>query len=395
MSKEFSLSGMGLGIYLLGLGITYLLETTLHFPLFNFWFRLYPLLIVLLGLDYLLCGLNGSSCFNKPNALIAGAIIVVTIIGFTAPVISGPLRMDLHKIERFRHSFQGPDLFHHGRQRSLHKVFKVPPGVTTARIVNSHGEIIVNSSPGDAITVKITGYARFDFPKKKQFDLTTQAQGDLYIIKLNQPKTEHHFRRMAGLKVTLEVTVPENVAVEIKNSAGAVHVLNVRNNLSVETAAGELNVDNAGRNLTVASRLGAIKIGTVHGDADINSHAGQITVARIDGRAKVESSLGEVILKDCRGPVTADVKTGQLKVNLTAVNGICDLESKMGSIELGVPADAKFSVDAETEMGDINSNFTLAYKRGIASAAATADINGGGPLVKIKAHSGSIWLKKM
>jgi hypothetical protein len=70
MPRNFNLSGIGLGIYLLGCGISYTLHQTCNINVFSFWFRLYPVLAILLGLDFILANTHQPAVFQNQFKLI-------------------------------------------------------------------------------------------------------------------------------------------------------------------------------------------------------------------------------------------------------------------------------------------------------------------------------------
>ncbi len=395
MLKGFNLSGIWLGIFLLGLGVTYILDITFSLNSFRFWLKLYPLLPILLGIDYILSSSKSSKAIvTKPDHFVAVAIIVITIIGFFGNFTPRFSRADFPNIRRFDfHGFNFSRNYH----QTLRENFEIPAGIKVIKIENNIGEVKVDTRSGNSVAVtaklRFRTHLRRNYHKNDQIlsKLTGEVQGDHFVIRVTEP--DEGFS-IGNPIVSLTVAVPEGISVDINNNTGAVKVDNVGGDLNLEVNTGEIKVDNVARNLTIRNNFGAITVDSVRGNADISTKTGRIKVEQILGTAKVESSAGEIILDECNGPVEASVNAGHLKVNLLKA-AVSTFESKMGSIEIGLPAEAGFFLNADCSMGEIHSDFPVSIKRDMAASSANGEVNGGGPLIKIQTKTGSISLRKL
>jgi hypothetical protein len=396
MPRNFNLSGIGLGIYLLGLGIGYIIQQNSGFNILSFWLRLYPVLAILLGLDYILANTGRTArVFAKPNGFVAAIIVLIIAVGLISSYISRFVPEDIHKFWYFDGFHQRRYNWHSSEFITTHD-FKLPQGVTTVKLNNAFGDIRVETATGGSITAEAR--IKPNFPPKRDsnfrqaFQFTSEVQGSTLLITLQKPERLAEKRH---ININITMAIPKGLSVAVKNTAGNVEVDSIDGNLDVEMAAGNLEVQNVSRDLRVRNKFGTVTIGAVSGNASIVNHSGRVQAGRIIGNSHIESAFGEVILEECLGPVSARLKTGNLNLKLAQISGNSDIDIKMGNIELGLPAQARFTLDGECRMGEISTDFDVAVNRKIASVTANGAINGGGPLIQIKGKSGNIRVYKL
>lgn len=398
MRRTFTLSAAGLGLFLIGLGIAYFSDLTVQTGYLTTVLRFYPILPILLGLDYLLSALPGTGDrIDRPAGWVATLIILLTIGGLVFGSLSKLMDPPFTTLRNFHF---GSDQWWSDPVsiRTIQKNFQLAEGITTVRIENDLGNVEINATEDKTLAataeLKIHGWMmrRRNNRLAQEFDLSGERQGERYLIRLQKPQTFIN-RGRTGVAANISLTLPKGLSAEIVSAAGKVKVGAVDGNLKIESSAGKIEVERVRGNLEARSSLGAIEVGSVFGSARIKASAGKIEVAQIRGAAEVESSLGEVVLLDCAGPVRAKVDKGRLKVNLAGVPSDCDFEVSMGSAEIGITRRANFSLAAETSMGSIESDFPVAINKEMAEARANGPVNGGGPLVRIEASMGSIQVR--
>lgn len=396
MSRNWTLSGTGLGLFLIALGVGYFTDLATGSAWLYQVFRFYPVLAILLGLDYILSGYRASSAIHPPQGWIVTVIILITIGGLTAAIVPRMFRDHL-EFRGFDHHFMW-SVNGARSEREIEKSYSLPSKVKTLRIENNAGEIRIEPSRTGSVTVNalIRIRAANAGELKAYADsvaLSGETAGDEFRIRIMSQKTGAD-TDPAHITTDLRVTVPNGVTVTVVNSLGDVRIDSIAADLHVQVASGTIHVERAGGNLTAVSDLGSIEVGTVAGDARLTASAGEIRAKLIQGAAILENSLGGVKIDACDGPVKARLRSGGLTVNFRKITGPGDLEVDFGSAVIGLPQDARCAIDAATSMGDIHSDFPLAVKKEVAQASAKGELNGGGPLVRIKTSSGSILLRK-
>jgi DUF4097 and DUF4098 domain-containing protein YvlB len=75
-------------------------------------------------------------------------------------------------------------------------------------------------------------------------------------------------------------------------------------------------------------------------------------------------------------------------------DGRYTLKTHTGRIEMTLPADSGFDLEANTFSGSIESDFDIKISGKISKKRISGAVNKGGPLVKLSTFSGDIYLKK-
>ena len=96
---------------------------------------------------------------------------------------------------------------------------------------------------------------------------------------------------------------------------------------------------------------------------DISNNVGEVSVQGVTGDIRVRNAVGSVVLKDVDVTQEADVQTDtgdvEFSGRLPESQGRVLLRSGVGGIQARVPADSRFALDAETNLGSIESSFVV------------------------------------
>lgn len=142
-------------------------------------------------------------------------------------------------------------------------------------------------------------------------------------------------------------------------------------------------------------------------------NGGTIKVANVEGEVEAQNTNGGLELTGVKGSVLANTTNGDVKVVFDKI----DLTKPMsfttfnGDVDVTFPADAKFNVKMNTDMGEIYSDFKLDVKASPSQSAKKtkkkdgkykvsfnkeihASLNGGGPALTLKTYRGNIYIRK-
>jgi hypothetical protein len=242
--------------------------------------------------------------------------------------------------------------------------------------------------------------------------------------------------------------------VEGESGGGSIHLDDIGGAINAETGGGSIDVGTVGGDLTVRTGGGSIKVmaskGKINAEsgggsvevvsglqgAVLETGGGNIEVQRCTGSLKVTTGGGSIDLGQIAGP--AEIETGGGSIRLTSATGAVRAQTGGGSITLnGVPAAraetgaggivAKFVSGTErsdsvleTSAGDITvylaPNLSMTIRASIdlanghkirsdfseirviseggewgpGSATAEGNLNGGGPVLKVRTTTGNI-----
>lgn len=241
---------------------------------------------------------------------------------------------------------------------------------------------------------------------------------------------------------------------EIQSGGGSIRLDDIGAAIDAETGGGSIDVGSAGGDINVRTGGGNIKIAAAKGKLNAESGGGSVSVLSCMQGATVETGGGNIQIERCQGTVRATtgggsvdlgdiggpvvMETGGGSIRLSSAKGTVKAETGGGCIELnGVPSAraetggggiiARFLASAdrtdstlETGAGDITvylasdlsisirANIELANGHRIISdfsdihiaseggdwgprtVSAEGQLNGGGPVLKVRTNSGNI-----
>ncbi|MBM3739815.1 MAG: DUF4097 domain-containing protein [Acidobacteria bacterium] len=268
----------------------------------------------------------------------------------------------------------------------------VPAGVRHAEIVNTWGDVLARDLALDLTVYGGGGRVEAD-----------QIRGAAWI-------------RSAGGRVRLGTLTGH---VQVTTGSGAVYASALHGTAVLETGAGEIFVERAGADLRAATGGGNVRVLRAAGAVHAKTLGGVIRVdeagggvwadngggATLVGSARgvhCESASGSIRVAGVLGQILASTGVGSIVAELTGSNGAPQsvLATSDGDITVMIPSNLAVTVQALNELGRLGTIVTefpeirvqtaWATKRTVAAGA----LNGGGPLLKVAAANGTIFLKR-
>jgi hypothetical protein len=145
----------------------------------------------------------------------------------------------------------------------------------------------------------------------------------------------------------------------------------------------------------VQSSNGGIELGGTQGDAHLRTSNGGLSVRNVEGDLELRTSNGGITVVRSAGALSAKTTNGAIQAELTDFPSGADLslESTNGGISIRLPRDARFSLDAATSNGGVDSDFPLPGKKG--GHRLEGDVNGGGPKLLIRTSNGGVHVRSL
>lgn len=181
----------------------------------------------------------------------------------------------------------------------------------------------------------------------------------------------------------------------IGESAGMVHAT---------TAGGNIRVRRAAASVVAKSDGGLIEIGQSGGLVTAQTRGGSIEVGGSKG-VECESAAGAIRLRGLVGPLRAETAMGSILAELLPQARLAEstLNSGVGDITVLIPSNLAVSVRALSESRNRPARIVSDFPEIRVTAAPTARggamtaegaLNGGGPLLRITASSGMVYLRR-
>jgi hypothetical protein len=178
-------------------------------------------------------------------------------------------------------------------------------------------------------------------------------------------------------RLTVEVTVPQQSVLSVRNGDGAVDCEPLEGRFSFVTGDG------------------AVRAHGLKGDCEVSTGDGKVILDDMDGRLRARTRDGRLTVS---GRFEAlDLSTGDGRVEATARAGSklvtgWNLETGDGALTLRVPHDITALLDARTRDGHIDVQLPISVSGRISGRELVGELNGGGPPLHIRTSDGSITL---
>jgi DUF4097 and DUF4098 domain-containing protein YvlB len=320
------------------------------------------------------------------------------------------------------------------------------PAGSSLSVNNPHGEVIITGNSDDEqihVSVHKQVYTRSDSDataKAQQLSPTLTNSGTAYTLTMpnvDSTRADITIRVPANtssaitvdrgnitansLKAPLTVTANHG-DIELNAIAGAVisHINNKGSNFSARSITGPVSLEGDCRDVDIADVDGTVALngdffGKTHfehinGSVRFHTSRTDFQLARLDG--EVDLTHGELSADQLLGPVSlstnnynvtlervsgdVSVTTSNGKVDLTGAPplGNVTIQNRNGEVNVTVPEQSAFTVQAETREGDVDTDLPLTKSDENNVSRLSGTVGSGGSLIRINTTQNDISLKK-
>jgi DUF4097 and DUF4098 domain-containing protein YvlB len=252
------------------------------------------------------------------------------------------------------------------------------------------------------------------------------ARGDLVITVPAVAATNVTANRgdihIASIKAAVSTTANHgDIELSAITGAASAHINNSGSSITAHDVGGGIEIQGRAQDVTLADITGPVSVsgdifGTTHlehinGGIRFHTSRADFQLARLDGEAEIhrdaeisaDQAMGPVVITTHNGNVTLDRAAGNVWV--TETNGTIDLtaaptlgsitlEDRNGSIQVTLPENAGYTIQAATTNGDIESDLQLAAGGTENDKMLSGTVGAGGPLVHITTTNGDVSVHK-
>jgi hypothetical protein len=130
-------------------------------------------------------------------------------------------------------------------------------------------------------------------------------------------------------------------------------------------------------------------------DGEINMTRGNIRATSVTGPFRVETRSNDVRLEDASGDVHVENRNAVVEIRTKAPLGNIEVNNMHGDVTVEVPENAGFVVDADSNDGNISSEFSgISVDNQHRDAKARGTVGKGGPSLRLRTDRGTIQIRK-
>jgi len=322
-----------------------------------------------------------------------------------------------------------------------------PLAQATALVINNpHGDVTVTGSSSDGqvhVNVHTQTYAwkESDIERKtKELQPTFSSDGG--VLKLN-------INSVDGGEADLTITVPHSAPVTVQADHGDVNVSEMAAAVAISANHGDVDVSGIDSSVTLHMNDddGSVTLHSIHGGASVQGHSGDIDISDVTGGLTLQGDFfGSTNLEHINGPIhftttrtqfsaarlddefnvdkdslnasellgPVVLKTENKNITLDRIQGSADVSDRNGSVELthappldtisiqnqhgsvdlGLPGNVGFTLNAQTRNGDMENDFGLVPVGDNDVHTLRGRIGGSGPTVTITTTDGDVTVRR-
>ena len=288
---------------------------------------------------------------------------------------------------------------HAAIERVVEKTFPVT-GAGSVYVETSGGGIRVVPSDESVVRVKAKQRIRAGSEAEaddllKKLELTLEQQGnDVRAVAKYEPRAlGFSFGSWPPVQVDFEISVPSSFATDLHTSGGGITVGDLAGKANLRTSGGSIKLGKMGGPVEARTSGGSITLAEARGPVELKTSGGNITAGRVAGPAELSTSGGSIKIESAEAQLRAHTSGGSIRAGINgALKDECSLTTSGGSVRVSVDKTTAFRLDASTSGGDVDAEgLTLTLEQGSRGRGRLAGaVNGGGPLLKLRASGGGI-----
>lgn len=255
-----------------------------------------------------------------------------------------------------------------------------------------------NSVKIDALKVSRASTSQRAKENSDRVQIEVEKVGKTLRIETKFPKRiDRWFSGSMNVSVDYRLWIPEQASIEVKTVSGDIEAEGLGGLFEANAVSGDITAKKVDKGMAIETVSGDLQLEDINGDANLETVSGAIILNRIKGSVDAETVSGEIELREVS--MARDVEAKTVSGDITYhgdINpqGRYTLKTHSGDVELMLPADAGFELEAETYSGHIDCDFKVSVTGRIKSRQISGTVNQGGALLRLTTFSGSITIEK-
>jgi DUF4097 and DUF4098 domain-containing protein YvlB len=227
-----------------------------------------------------------------------------------------------------------------------------------------------------------------------QTDVTTTTSNGNNVNVVVRLADDRNDTLRQKVRLDFRITLPRKFNLDLR-AVGSAKVSALDGTVKASTLGGSLTLGDVTGPVKATSKGGSLAIGDVGGDLEARASGGSVAVGRVNGRVLANADGGSVTITEATGAIEATANGGSVAASISKQpKSDSKITANAGSIELRLPSSVGVTVDAACTAGRISSDFSLHGHQDDDPPRLKSAINGGGPLVLLRATAGNINLRK-
>jgi DUF4097 and DUF4098 domain-containing protein YvlB len=217
-----------------------------------------------------------------------------------------------------------------------------------------------------------------------EFELTSDGR-DARLV----GRASHWLPFFGGAHARVRARVPERYSVIVRTGGGSIEISELEGRVEAETSGGSIEVSEIAGPVSLDTSGGPIRAAEIKGDLVLRTSGGSLRITEVDGRVEARTSGGSIDVHEVSGEVVARTSGGSISIRFLEAP-VGDAETSGGSIDVEVPGEAQFDLEASTSGGRVRIEQEIALRGDVDASDVRGSVNGGGPRLRLRTSGGNI-----
>lgn len=244
------------------------------------------------------------------------------------------------------------------------------------QVIASDAAVTVHGRDGGPVEVRVHAVGRTSgyFVGDMEPEVTLRREGSRVFVGAKVQGSVSGIVT-SNLRLTVEVWTPRGSDVTVSSHDGDVVAGPLDGRIELHTRDGDIRA---------AQLAGDLQLSSTDGRIEAQGLAGRLVLVARDGRARVHGRFDALSMRSNDASLEVAVARGS-----TLQEG-WSVQARDGSIDLRLPPGFRATLDAASADGSLDISLPLALQGRPERHAIRGDLNGGGGLVTLRSHDGSI-----
>ena len=181
-------------------------------------------------------------------------------------------------------------------------------------------------------------------------------------------------------------------SLKINASHRDINISNIESDVVIESRFANLSLKKVGGNIDIQSNSDRVDAEDVRGSFTLKGRASEVQATRMGGPLDVQTSLKDVVINDFDNSCTITNEFGDINISSRKFGkGDVMLKNRNGDVELYLPENASFQMDASARNGRVESDYPGLNASGNNDRSSLkSSVRTGGPRIVVETQYGSV-----
>lgn len=277
----------------------------------------------------------------------------------------------------------------------LSKIFEISDDARlNVNTINGNVEVVHNPNIDH---VKVELYVRRGFAlwsgnrNLDNYRILMIQRGNVITASVERRSSSGSVRSSDDMSFVFLIQTPKNISTDLRTLNGNILLSDISGEHLIQNSVGNVIVRNSSGLFNIFSSGGSIELDNLEGQVNGKTVVGSILVNQSSGEMRFRSTTGSIQADGYSGTLIASTVNGMIRASAIHVTQGVYLETITGSIELFLPQDIGYRIEAEANRIDLTRLTGIPSSvRSVQMNSAKTTIGDGQVPVQLKTTTGNI-----